>query len=200
MCDIGLSLPAEEAAYSAECHRARKSLDAVKHHALRRISDIESLLCVKARRIGFEICGTVDYPGMENAEIWWPRIASEPNAAGWQNIPRKVVDGLPEEIEEWNKNDAKRNAATMNDNIAKNKTRIVFAVVEGDRPPTRIGYCYRFLGLFNVNGDESRKRGCCVWRRAGTTLDLPDFSKIGRLDKVNAPPLRAEGRGVHLVK
>ncbi len=110
---------------------------------------------------------------MENAEIWWPRIASEPNAAGWQNIPRKVVDGLPEEIEEWNKNDAAKNDATMNGNIAKNKTRIVFAVVNGDTPPARIGYCYRFLGLFKVDGEESRKRGCCVWQRAGTTLDLP---------------------------
>ncbi len=173
MCNTVLCLPDEEAAYTAEFHRARGKIDAAKHHSLRRIDDIEELLGVKTERDEFLVQVVTDYPGIENAEVWWPRIASEPNAAGWQNIPRKVVDGLPEEIEEWNKNDAAKNDATMNGNIAKNKTRIVFAVVNGDTPPARIGYCYRFLGIFNVNGDESRKRGCCVWQRAGTTLDLP---------------------------
>ena len=60
----------------------------------------------------------------------------------------------------------------MNDNIAKNKTRIVFAVVEGDKPPARIRYCYRFLGVFKVNEDESRKRGCCVWKRTASILNI----------------------------
>ena len=174
MCNIGLSLPDEEAAYTAEFHRAQGNIDAAKHHSLRCIDEIEELLGVKAERDEFLVQGVTDYPGMENAEIWWPKIASEPNAAGWQIIPREIVDGLPEEIEEWNKNNAARNDSTMNDNIAKNKTRIVFAVVEGDKPPARIGYCYRFLGLFKVNGEESRKHGCCVWRRAGTTLALPE--------------------------
>ena len=35
------------------------------------------------------------------------------------------------------------------------------------------GYCYRFLGLFKVNGEESRNRGCCVWQRTASKLDLP---------------------------
>jgi hypothetical protein len=173
MCNIGLSLPDEKTAYAAEFHRARGNIDAAKHHSLHRIGDIEELLGVKAERNEFLVQVVTAYPGLENAEVWWPRIASEPNAAGWQNIPRKVVDGLPAEIEEWNKKDAIRNDTTMQDSIAKTKTRIVFAVVDGDRPPARIGYCYRFLGLFTVNGEESRKRGCCVWRRTATKLDLP---------------------------
>ena len=101
MCNIGLSLPDEEAAYTAEFHRAQGNIDAAKHHSLRRIDEIEELLGVKAERNEFLVQGVTDYPGMENAEIWWPKIASEPyRAKSSMAFPRKSKSGtktMPQE-------------------------------------------------------------------------------------------------------
>lgn len=153
--------PAEEftAAYQAE----KGYLDAKELSSLRRISDIEDLFKVRAKRRGFLCQGTVDCPTMGNAEIWWPKIASTPNYAGWINEAQYNGDGEIVGIVEKNVGNSKSNDHALRDNIKKNRLRIVLAVVEGDNCP--VGYCYRFLGVFALNVNESKLKNCCVWER-----------------------------------
>lgn len=149
--------------FTAAYHRAKGYLDARELSSLRRIADIEELFGVKAKRNGFLCHGSVDYPAMGNAEIWWPKIASDPNYAGWVNKAQYDGNGEIVGIVEKNIGNRESNDHALRDNIRENRLRIVLAVVEGDSCP--VGYCYRFLGTFALNVDESRRRDCCVWER-----------------------------------
>lgn len=149
--------------FTAAHHRAKGYLDAKELSSLRRIADIEELFGVKAKRNGFLCHGSVDYPAMGNAEIWWPKIASDSNYAGWVNKAQYDGNGEIVGIVEKNIGNRESNDHALRDNIRENRLRIVLAVVEGDSCP--VGYCYRFLGTFALNVDESRRRDCCVWER-----------------------------------
>ena len=157
--------------FSAEFHKNKGYLDVSELSSLRRIPDIEELFGVKAKRKGFLCEGTVAYPQMGNAEIWWPKISSEPNYAGYKNEPQ--YDGATNEIVgivERNVQNQDLNDKTVKAACARNLLRIVLAVVEGDN--SVVGYCYRFLGTFVLDKEASKKANACVWMRKGKRLNV----------------------------
>lgn len=174
-CAVGannfVSLSDKSAAeFSAAFHRAKGYIDAKELSSLRRIADIEALFGVKVKRRGFLCAGAVEYPLMDNTEIWWPKIAPEPNYAGWINEPnhdevREIV-----EIHEHNVAKPDLNARTVSELCEKNIRRIVLAVVDGDS--SVVGYCYRFLGIFALDIEASKKKNVCVWKRKESRMEI----------------------------
>ena len=157
--------------FMAKFHKNNGYLDVGELSCLRRIADIEELFGVKAKRRGFLCEGSVDYPSMgDSVEIWWPRIASEPNYAGWINEPCYNASNEIFEVVEHNASNRELNEKVLLENINKNRLRIVLAVVEGDS--CIVGYCYRFLGTFTLDVEASRKSNTCVWKRKDTKVIL----------------------------
>lgn len=159
-----------ESDFTAGHHRANGWLGVKEKSSLRRITDIEELFGVKVKRKGFLCPGGVDYPVLENAEIWWPKISAEPNYAKWVNKPQYDANGEIISIVEENVASEESNAKALANNIRNNRLRVVLAIVEGDS--CVVGYCYRFLGTFLLDIEESKKLGACVWRRKDEKLKL----------------------------
>lgn len=157
--------------FMAQFHKNNGYLDVGELSCLRRIADIEELFGVKAKRRGFLCEGSVDCPSMgDSVEIWWPKIASEPNYAGWKNEPCYNADAEIVEVVEQNASNWELNDKVLNDNCEKNRLRIVLAVVEGDS--CVVGYCYRFLGTFTLDIAASKERMACVWKRKDARVEL----------------------------
>lgn len=157
--------------FSAAFHKNKGYLDVSELSSLRRIPDIEELFGVKAKRKGFLCEGTVAYPQMGNAEIWWPKISSEANYSGWMNEPQydeatnEIVGVVERNVQNKNLNDK-----TVKVACERNLLRIVLAVIEGDN--SVVGYCYRFLGTFVLDKEASKNANACVWRRRDTRLKV----------------------------
>ncbi len=173
--DLIANRPAE--AFDATYHKNHGYLDAREQSCLRRIADIEEYFGVKAKRKGFLFAGVVDYPVMDNSEIWWPKIAAEPNYAGWKNEPCYDANNEIVEIVERNTSSQELNDKVIHDNCEKNRLRIVLGVVEGDT--CVVGYCYRFLGTFTLDIEASKERKACVWKRKDARMDLKRFQEKG---------------------
>lgn len=162
------SMKAEE--FTASYYQKKGYLDVDEASSLRRIKDIEDLFSVKAERRGFLYKGTVLWNGMKNTEIWWPKISSKSNYAGWFNKLNDLDSGETVTIIESNQKNACENENMLNKNCEEDRTRIVFGVIEGDE--CVVGYCYRFLGVFNLDKGMSRKQNACVWVRESTRLSI----------------------------
>ena len=104
--------------------------------------------------------GTTPVPGKENIEIWYPNIN---NRSGWSN--ELSDDG--EIFTEYNKDDKKREEHVA-DCIKDNKRRIAFF-----RTKDALGIeLYRFVGVFHLDTDATRKQGKCIWQRDSKIYEL----------------------------
>ena len=160
----------KEENFTADHHKRKGHLCVEELSSLRRIADIEKLFNVKVRRRGFMCEGSVVYSVMGNAEIWWPRIATKPNYAGWINEAQYNATGEIIGIVEKNVVNRASNDEAFRSNISRNRLRVVLAVIEGES--CAVGYCYRFLGTFALNMEVSKKSHCCVWERKDTRVEV----------------------------
>ena len=136
-------------------------IDADRNFSVPRIRDIVNLFGVKVVARGFLMPGAVDLDTRAKVEIWWPKVASEPNYAGWMN----EIDG--EEIVEQNVVNDACNRRLVELHLSDPKKRIVFANIAGTKCDT--GYCYRFVGVYELDMEETRARRVCVWKRISKT-------------------------------
>ena len=135
----------------------------------RRVDDVCQLFGAKPKRRGFQYFGATMCPTMERTQIWWPYICEQENYAGWKNEP-VVVNGEVIEIREMNVKDKTTNDDVLEKNIGDNLRRVVFANIAGTKCES--GYCYQFLGLFELDKERSLREGVGIWRRTATEIAI----------------------------
>ena len=153
--------------------RQKGYIDAINKTAVARISDIAKLFNVDIPMRGFQYPGAIAVSYGDCVGIWWPRIGKTANKAGWKNEVSYDDKGLVCEIREWNVNKKSSNKVgimEMGRNESGEIRRITFANLEGEACDT--GYCYRFLGLFDLDEEVSRKEGVRVWRRVNSRIEF----------------------------
>ena len=128
--------------------------------SLRTIDDICAVFDTQPKHRGYLRMGATPVPGHEDLEIWYP---IKDNNKGWKNEREDGDDTIIEYHEDENKR-AKHVAAVIKDH----HRRITFF-----RSEDALGIVlYRFLGVYQLDIDESQKRGKCVWRRKSKEYKL----------------------------
>ena len=145
---------------TVEYHKEKGILNVEDQDCLRTIDDICAIFDTTPKHRGFQRMGTTPVPGKENFEIWYPNIN---NRSGWSN--ELSDDG--EIFTEYNKDDKKREEHVA-DCIKDNKKRIAFF-----RTKDALGIeLYRFVGVFHLDTDATRKKGKCIWHRDSKIYEL----------------------------
>lgn len=137
-----------------------------------RIRDVAELFGFDYQQVvrGFTATGGISHPTIPHTGIWWPRISSRPNQAGWLNVVSYDEDGDIVRIVERNvvNNVVNQNLMAYHQNEIQRQ--VVVANIEGQRCDT--GYCYRFIGVFELNVQETQQERACVWCRVATEWPL----------------------------
>lgn len=133
-----------------------------------RICDIAELFGFDYRQVvrGFTAIGGVPHPVVPHTGIWWPKISSVPNPAGWLNVVTYDESGDIIKIVERNVANKEANEGIMYYHQHEIRRQIVMANIDGQRCDT--GYCYRFIGVFELNVHETQQQHACVWYRVST--------------------------------
>lgn len=127
---------------------------------LRTIDDICAVFGTTPKRRGFLRSGTAPVPGKDDLELWFPIVN---NGKGWVN-DRCNDDNVIVECHE----DEEKRTSHVKSVLAENKKRIVFI-----RDEDALGMVlYRFLGVYELDVEETKKRNQCVWRRISTEYSL----------------------------
>lgn len=133
--------------------------------SLRTIDDICAVFGTQPKHRGYLRMGTTPVPGQADSEIWYP---NKDNNKGWKNERKDNDDTIIEYHEDETKR-AKHVTAVIKDN----HRRITFF-----RSEDALGIVlYRFLGVYQLDVSESKKRGKCIWRRINKEYKI---SKKGR--------------------
>ena len=151
------------------CAERVKILSVKDRPICRRIADIGRLFGVEPQRHGFQYVGAVRWPKMPRMQIWWPKVAERANDAGWKN--ELVIDNNEViEIKEMNVKNKVKNDETIKKNIKEDMRRVVFANVDGIECDS--GYCYLFIGVFELDKERTQREGGCIWTRIATDVEL----------------------------
>lgn len=150
-------------------------LDAMRMMAVARIADIGDIFNVPIPKKGFQYPGAIRFSYGDCVDIWWPKIGTTENAAGWMNTATCDQNGLVIELKEKNVKNQNLNKLEMVKNASGKTRRIVFANIDGE--PCDTGYCYRFIGLFDLDEGKSKKESCRIWKRVATKIELEKGSK-----------------------
>lgn len=120
--------------------------------------DICTIFETKVPKRGFLRAGGVLLPNGDL--VWWPN-AVHPI---WAN---EMKDN-GETIEEYNKSDEQKRSQHVENCLALNQRRITFY-----RKKNIFGqHYYRFVGVYEMDKEESRRINKCVWRRISTEYKL----------------------------
>lgn len=137
--------------------------------------DICTIFETKVPKRGFLRAGGVPLPkGDSNVDffVWWPNAIH----SIWAN--EMSDDG--EKIVEYNKSDEqKRNQHVKNCLALKQQYRITFY-----RKKNIFGqHYYRFVGVYEMDKEESSRINKCVWRRISTEYPLPTTKALNLKNK-----------------
>lgn len=145
-----------EKPFSPEHYRKRGSLNVEDEVMLLTTDDICAIFGVKARHNGFLRAGAADLA--DNLIVWWPNAVHK----NWAN--EMSADGMS--ITEYHKGE--RRNQHVQEHIAKEQRRITFY-----RKRDLFGNnYYRFVGVYELDKEQSLAENKCVWRRIADTYKL----------------------------
>ena len=105
--------------------------------------------------------GAAVYPSQDSFEIWWPMQGN--SRSPWHN---EFYDS-DTIVHEYHIDEAK-SRSHVEGVIRANRQRVVWAHRENGRG----GYCYKFVGVFKLNAEESRRLNKAVWERVADKFEL----------------------------
>lgn len=145
---------------SPEEIRQRGVLKVDENVSLHTIDDIAAVFGTKPKHRGFLRVSAVWVPNKENEElVWWPNE----HHTKWHN--KLSPDNLT--IIEYPKNESERRGHMLS-HVDKGVKRITFL-----KYTDWLGMnIYRFVGVFQINPEKSRKENMCVWERISDTYQL----------------------------
>ena len=146
---------------SVEYHKQKGVFKAEDNDQLRTIDDICAVFNTKPKYHGYLRVGTASVPNKEKQEIWFPNIH---NRSGWSNHLSEDQDTF----EEFNEKDEIKRKKHVDTCIEDNKLRITFF-----RHKDELGMeFYKFIGIFALDIEESKKQNKCIWRRKSREYKL----------------------------
>ena len=135
--------------------KKKKYVSVRERDGLARIRDIAAVFGIPEATVrrGCRYCGATAHPSLAKTDIWWPKEDA-------RNSFQNEFDADDTVIREWNIDKAKC-LKFVNELLNDSKKRIVFKCEEH----SIFGWAYRFIGVFAVDVEASRKEGKAVWRR-----------------------------------
>lgn len=135
-------------------HKNKGYVKVMDDEYFRTIDDICETFGTKAKHRGFLRAGGADIPGHDDHKLWFPSVT---NSSRWHNV---LVD--EETIYEYNEKDNTNNkhfeGIISNHNLPK---RVTFFKEKDD-----LGFnFYRFVGVFELDYEESIKQKKTVWKK-----------------------------------
>lgn len=125
---------------------------------IKTIDDAATIFRTKAKHRGYLRSASFTVPNDPNKKVWLPSKGNR----YWEN---ELLDEST--ILEYSKDPNKRQSH-VEEKIAENETRITFF-----RQKDILGFnYYKFVGVFSIDKDESRKKNMCVWTRDSDRYDL----------------------------
>lgn len=138
---------------SVEYHRKKGYLKVDESEYIRTIDEAFAVFGAKAKHRGFLRVAGASIPNKENEIVWCPNSVHRI----WCN--ELSEDGL--EIREYNKGDEQARREHIERYMSSNQRRITFF-----REEDELGFrFYRFVGVFELNKNKSKKENKCVWER-----------------------------------
>lgn len=145
---------------SVEYHRKKGYLKVDESEYIRTIDEAFAVFGAKAKHRGFLRVAGASIPNKENEIVWCPNIVHRI----WCN--ELSEDGL--EIREYNKGDEQARREHIERYMSSNQRRITFF-----REEDELGFrFYRFVGVFELNKNKSKKENKCVWERISDYYQL----------------------------
>lgn len=137
--------------WTPEYYKRKGYLRVSDNDYVKNIDDAATVFNTKAKHRGFLRAAGFDVPNEKNTIVWCP----SKNNKQWSN--ELVEDGTV--IYECN-NDPKKSGGHVKNHIQKdNETRITFFLEKDD-----LGFnFYKFVGVFEIDREESQKLNKCVW-------------------------------------
>ena len=145
---------------SVEYHRKKGYLKVDESEYIRTIDEAFAIFGAKAKHRGFLRVAGASIPNKENEIVWCPNSVHRI----WCN--ELSEDGL--EIREYNKGDEQARREHIERYMSINQRRITFF-----REEDELGFrFYRFVGVFELNKNKSKKENKCVWERISDYYQL----------------------------
>ena len=148
---------------TVEYHREKGYLKVEDNECLRTTEEVAAVFGTRAKHRGFLRASGAGIPGKKNEIVWWPNT----HHALWCNVLSE--DGMC--IYEYPS--AKNKKVTPTEHLrqwlaAPEETRVTFLRYEDD-----LGFCfYRFVGVFRLDKELSKREGKCVWERVADEYKL----------------------------
>ena len=151
---------------TVEYHKNKGCLKVDDDEYVRTIDDICEIFETKAKHRGFQRAGGANIPGNNEYILWFPSVW---NSSGWHNelINEQIIS-------EYNDNE-KKNKKHFDGikNEYNNNTlpqRITFFREKDD-----LGFnFYRFVGVFELDYEESIAQNKTIWKRCSDVFTLPN--------------------------
>jgi len=146
---------------TVEYHKQKGLFKADANEQLRTIDDICAVFDTKPKYRGYQRVGTTPVPNKEKLEIWYPNVN---NHSGWNN---KLSEDQ-NTFEEFNEKDELKRKNHVKACIEDNKHRITFFHHKDE-----LGMeFYKFIGVFALDIEESKKQNKCIWHRINKEYKL----------------------------
>jgi len=141
-------------------HKNKGYLCVAENEYVKNIDDAAAIFNTKAIHRGYLRAAGFRVPNKPNLLVWLPSI----NSKEWKNV--LSIDGLT--IEEYYKKDVEKRKKHVDEQIAKDETRITFF-----RQKDALGFnFYKFVGVFKINKEKSKAEEKCIWERIAERYDL----------------------------
>jgi len=147
-------------------YKKRGFVSVRERDGFRRIKDIAETFGVPVASIrrGFQYKGGALWPGHDGMLLWWPKPVDWCTS---KNVWMNEFGEADVEIAEWHE-DHNASANHVEQVIAEGCARPTFKVEEHSKH----GYCYRFIGVYRLDINRSRRAGKAIWVRE------PDVDRI----------------------
>ncbi|MCQ2200273.1 MAG: hypothetical protein MJZ19_11235 [Paludibacteraceae bacterium] len=154
-------VPWGESWFTPEYHKKKGVLKVSEKPSVATIDEVAEIFNTVIKHKGFLRPGAVDLPNKPNMSVWWPNTKNPK----WLNEYIVEEDGAY--IRECPKDESKvkEHLDTWFD---RGQRRITFLRYKDS---LAMEY-YRFIGVFELDKNRSRKEGMCMWRRISDTYDL----------------------------
>lgn len=145
---------------TVDYHKEKGVLKAQEHDALSTIDDICELFGTKPKMRGFLRMGVADIPSNPHQEIWFPILKND----------KKWVNELSEDRATFYefRQDQERSRQHVAKLLKKHRQRVTFF-----KAKDALGMdAYHFLGVYELNEEETRKQEKAVWKRISSEYNL----------------------------
>lgn len=151
--------PWQEGVLNPDSYKANGILKVEDGVILSNTDDICTIFGMEVPKRGYQRAGGVPLPNSDYF-VWWPNAIQKK----WAN--EMSDDG--EKIVEYDKSDEQKCNQHVEKYLKLNQRRITFF-----RKKNIFGqHYYRFVGVYEMDKEESRKINKCVWRRISTEYEL----------------------------